>query len=653
MNMDNIGGEVFENTEQDIESRSEWDSMHAKWIDLYFQQDNPKNPPWEGSSDESIPLLTEGCNQFQARAYQAFFPNNNIIKAVPTGTADQESIERADRVGKHMSWQLMVQDQDYKSNKDALLLSVPLHGCAFTKTYYDPILRRNRVENVRATDLILPYGYGPVPLDELERKTHVIWMSLNKAKILRSGGYFEDIPEVWNGGAQSEVDAAVDRAEGIEEPLQSGMCKIYEQHTLLDLNGDGIAEPVIVTICAQSKRLLKLEERSRGPGKLPVHYFTQYNFLPNPDGTYGLGLGHLVGKINSAVNKMTRQTIDAGTLENTKSGFISDALDIKGGEVDFSMGKFTKINASNGRVGDHIHEMRFSGPSAAIVQAITLLLQRGDRLQTVTEALTGQTDKVLQPTAMLALIEQGLQVYSSVFDRLITSWTKELRKIYDLNAEHLDLKEYFSVQDATGMANYEVYKADYGPDLQISPLADPKMSTEQQKMARAEAEYGFAVQNPMVMNDPQSFYNASKRYLTTMGAQNIDEILPKPEQKEPEREDDPNTENFYALMPVPNVPGVHADQDHKEHLAVHDQLLSDETWSQQLTKEGKEALEKHAQMHKAFVYAEMTGVLNGIEGDTGGPEAGGGFVEEVPGVEVEALPVDGGLMQIEGAAGSA
>ena len=154
--LDDIGDHVCATYEADRESRSEWEEMHAQWLKLYYQKDKAKNPPWEGASDESLPLLAEGCTQFSARAYKAMFPGQQIIKCVPTGQATAEDKARAERVGRHMSHQLMVKDKTYKKNKDRMLLSIPLHGHFFTKTFYNPDIKANVVKNVRATDLVVP-----------------------------------------------------------------------------------------------------------------------------------------------------------------------------------------------------------------------------------------------------------------------------------------------------------------------------------------------------------------------------------------------------------------------------------------------------------------------------------------------------------------
>ena len=74
-----IAEACYENFRIDEESRSEWMVMHASWIDQFYQREKQVNPPWPGASEESLPILTEACNQFNARTYKAFFPNRKAL----------------------------------------------------------------------------------------------------------------------------------------------------------------------------------------------------------------------------------------------------------------------------------------------------------------------------------------------------------------------------------------------------------------------------------------------------------------------------------------------------------------------------------------------------------------------------------------------
>lgn len=627
---------VVDGFEADDDSRADWLDKHAHWIDLYQQNDQPDNPPWQGASEESLPLLAEACNQFHARALPALFPNNSVIKARATGQTDMASTKRAERVTKHLNWQLLSGDprglKGYKRDKDAMLASVALHGSFFTKTFYDPVYRRMRVQNVRAEDLVVPYGVGPRALEDVDRKTHVIWMSMARAKALASVGYFNAEPEPFADDDTPETTKAQEEAEGLN-PDTAGrdrtFCKLLEQHCWQDLDGDGMPEPYIQTVCARSKKLLRCTTNYTvdpiSKLRLPVEMFTHYCFMPNPDGFYGLGMGHLIGKMNTSVNKLLRMSTDAAELANigNQSGFISDQLDIPGREVEFQLGKFSKVRVNGQDIRQGVYKFDFPGPSPTLEKIMAVIMARSDRLATVTEALTGQTDAVMQPTALMALIEQGLTQFTTVVMRLADTIGDELQKIALCNRLHLDATQYYAVLDIDGRAVPEnIARADYADDMQIALLIDPRNVTDAQRLAKAQAEYQVVTTNPLIMNNPMALWNGTMRYLKALGVENPAEILPPLNlaAMQPPRVDDPMMENQMFIMPGAPAPQPFPDQDHAAHVMAHDGLLYDPEYGAALPPDRLALVQQHRQQHIALMYGqhEMGGTDGGIAVEAGG-----------------------------------
>lgn len=625
-----LAAQVVGDFEGDDDSRKGWLEMHADWLRVYNQHDKPKNPPWPGASDETMPLLVEGCTQYSARAFTALFPNKgNIVSCVPTLKMDPITEARAKRVGKHMSWQLTTKDRLYKQNKDRLLQGQPLHGSYFTKSYYDPRLQRNATENVRPEDLVIPYGIGPRDIDTIERKTQILYLTVNETAIRAATGFFLVPCQPFDFGNKTPTQAVVDKREGITESLrdrpEKGLCCILEQHCVWDLDNDGIAEPYIAWVDRQSHKLLRLVARYDQDPTQPDEYFTHYPYMANPEGFYGLGLGHLIAPINRAVNKLLRQGIDANTLANigNASGFISSQLAVRGGDQQMVMGVLKKIDMPADDISRGIFTFKFPGPSAATLQFMQALIMRSDRLASVTELTTGQPDKVYQPTMAMALIEQAQQVYTSVYQRTINSWTSELQKLYALNSKFMQDVEQFAVFNADGSVDREVAtKDDYAPDLMVMPIADPSNSSKEARLKKAEVEYQTILTNPLTAQNPISLYFATHRFLESIEVQNIDQVLPPPT---PPREDDPHMENKAALMPMPTVPPAFPDQDHMTHIAVHKQLADgQDPASSFLTPQGAQALQGHIQMHVAELYGQAHGGTSAeVPGGNGADMAAG------------------------------
>lgn len=587
----------------DLESRAAHDAKKADYLKLFYQDDKADNPPWAGSSDESIPILTEAVNQFQSRTYKAFFPNRNFVDAIPAGKSNKAARERAERVAAHINWQLAVEDRNYKRNKNQMFMACALHGNDFTKTYFDHLKKRTVIERVREQDLIIPYHIGPVAIEDLPRKTHQKFMSLNDTKILKNLGFFIESGKPYTEeDAVPEAQDVIDEQQGIEEINEyqdsEKPCLILEQHCLLDLDDDDIAEPYIVWVDFQSRKTLRIQIRyevdqygAPVKDKEPIELFTHYVFLPNPDGFLGFGFGFLLAKINFALNKLTRMFIDAGELSTVGNltYLISDALGIPGDDFELTMGKGIKIPRSVDDIKKHFMKLDFRGPDPAIQAAIEYMQTVAQRISSSSDIMAGQPDKVYQPEALLSMLEQGLQLYSSVQEFMSVSMEDELQKVYRLNAKYMTEDQYFFQGDE----QISVSKEDYQDDFRIVPIFDPKYATRSQKLAKAQAELQFISTFPLTAQNPQSLYLVGKRYLEALDAEDIDEVLPPPQIPQPARIDDQNLENAYFLMPPDKRPlyDVFPDQDHVKHIQTIDKFISsflDMAQSMEIPMEGED-----------------------------------------------------------------
>lgn len=701
--LNKIAKECLENFETDVQSRAEWEDMQAKWLELYYQNDKPNTPPWEGSSQESIPVLAEAINQFQSRSYRAFFPNRYFIECIPVGKATTHARERAERIGKHMSFQLGVRDRTYKINKNSMFMAAALHGSDFTKSYYSPMRRQVVIERVRAEDLVINHGTGPRLINEVERKTHIKWKSLNDCKILKKTDYYIDEAKPYSGyDSQGQMQQANEEAEGLQKidyKPENGGCCILEMHCLYDLDDDGISEPYIIEIDRQSRKVLRIviryeidEDGLPLNNKEPIEYFTHYQFLPNPNGFYGLGFGFLLGKINTALNKLARMFIDANELSviGNLTYLISDQLGLPGDSFELSLGRGIKIPRSVSDINAHFKQLQFNGPNQQTLSMIEMLRDAAQRLSASTDILAGQPDKVYQPEAMLAMIEQGLQLYSSVQEFLGVAMEDELQKVYRLNAKHLQEDEYFLFGDE----QIEVTREDYQDDFRVVPVFDPKYATRSQKLAKAKAEYEFITTNPLTSQDPEALYLASYNYLEALDAENIDAKLKKPSVPQVARIDDQNLENAYFLMPPDKRPlfDVFPDQDHVRHIRTIDQFIAyidaasplevpnvpggDPSvskllgmMSEEQKKELVANLLRHRSLHLAYMFGQLNGVMDGqgqpINDDgTGAGHAGGmagesgneaNLAQIIKGLQSMGDPADmqsGGAEAVPGAGGS-
>ncbi len=512
-------------------------------MSLYMQEDYAENsdPERDWGATESVPILTEACNQFQARTYKIFFPGQTFVSAQPVGRNDELFRQRAERVGKHISYQLGIRDKTYKPNKSALFLGVATHGSFFTKTYpTNPQKSRFklpfRIDNVRPTDLVINYHNGPIRIEDVRRKTHIIHTTVGETSRMASDGYLLSAAKANMGQHQSTYDKKVDEIAGFSPNSNTRLksdnqATLAEQHFYLDIDDDGSFLPYIGTIDVSTGELLRLTigyEADDIGNPLrdyeQIQYFTHYKFMEDPNGFYGLGLGHMLGDLNASVNIMLRQSMDAATLSNhgNSSGFISSRLGIEGDEVTMTLGKFTKIEDAAGDLQNGVFQFKFPGPSDALIKIMEAMDQRAQRLGSITEATTGSIDTNRQPTTVLAQIEQSLEYFSSVQMMIANSLGDELDKVFRINQRFTPAVEYFVVNGQPE----NITRADYGDDMMIAPIFDPKFTTRAQKIAKAQAEIQATMQNPLSQTRPWVYDVAYRRYLEALEAENIDELVP-------------------------------------------------------------------------------------------------------------------------------
>lgn len=509
--LNKIGEEVVRGYDTDKESRSGWEKQMKTAMDLAMQVTEEKSWPWPKAANVKYPLITTAAIQFSARAYPAIVRGADVVKGEVTGPdPDGQKKVRAERIGHHMSYQLLEQMDDWDEDTDKLLLQMAIVGCAFRKTYFDNSLGRNCSELVSAKHLV--YNHA-VPFRKLRRMTHELHLYKNDVVERIRGGIFVDVEIGTPTGHDNDED---------------GHHEFLEQHCWYDLDEDGYKEPYIVTVLRETSEVVRIVARFDEEGILlnekgeigkidPVGYFTKYAFMPNPDGgSYDVGLGILLNPINETVNTVLNQLLDAGTLANTGGGFIGSGLRMKGGTKRFAPGEFQTVDNQGGDIAKNIYHMQFPGPSAVLFQLLGMLIEAGKDISSVKDIMTGDQQFNQTATTTLALIEQGQKVFSAIYKRVHRSLREEFRKLFRLNKLYMQPEEYYRFQDAMEPILLEDYQGD---DTDVSPVSDPDLVSDAQELAKAEALMKFA-------GDPLfNQIELRRRYLRAIKEQNIESLL--------------------------------------------------------------------------------------------------------------------------------
>lgn len=537
-----IGSEVVEGYVTDEDSRKDWLDLYQKAIYIANQVVEVKNTPWDNASNVKYPLLTIGALSFHARAYPSLLPSKGLVSTEIVGIDPlQVKYKQAKRVEMHMNYQFSHEMENWEEDMDRLLLVLPITGCEFKKTYFNSDIGINISEHVRATDLVVDY-YAK-DLESASRKTHLIQASANDIKSLQLQGIFKTCELGEANARKDSVTDTKDKATGINRPSRNTNTPylLLEQHTFLDLDNDGYAEPYIITVEKNSKKVLRIVARFtrngivKKEGKVvkitPVEYFTKYDFIPNPSGAfYGIGFNILIGPLNHAVNTLINQLIDAGTLSNLQSGFISRNLRIRGGAYNFIPGEWKQVNATGQDLAQGIMPLPVREPSAVLFQLLSLLINAGERLTSTTDMMVGENPGQNQKaTTTMAVLDQGMKVFTAIYKRIRKAMSKEFVKLFKLNSIYIDDSVAFALFDDGSGTNkeYAVFKEDYNSsNFSVIPSADPNVAVKAEKLQKAMALRAAASERPM-------FYDliaVERRFLEAFEIESIDEVLLSPEE---------------------------------------------------------------------------------------------------------------------------
>lgn len=552
-----IAQDVMRDFDTDMSSMEDWMDRMKKGIELAKLVKKDKTYPFPNASNIKYPLITSAALQFNARAYPAIVAPDRMVKVKTYGNDQSgQKAARAERVSEHMSYQLSVEIEEWEEETDKLLVMLPIVGTMVRKVWYDSARGRPRCRLVEPGCFIV------------NEKVKVLNDAPRCSEILPL--YPVEVRERVQSGTFLDIDLEIDDKD------PQGLQEFIEQHCRIDMDDDGYPEPYIVTVHRKTRKIVRIVadfepmdvkyeiEQVQVPvpaigmdalgqpvqtmqmqmqeNKVGIRsirrgsYFVAYHFLPSLDGKFwGTGLGMLLGDISASINTIINMMIDAGHMASLGGGFIGSELRLKGGNTRFKPGEWKNIGASGGDVRTAVQPMTFPGPDATLFQMLGLLIDAGREIASVQDVITGDSGKGVQTaTATIALIEQGLAVFTAAYKRIFRALKQEFKMLAKINAETVTPETYAKFHDMQGHNGGPPMnpqqppqadpRADYSSeDMDIVPVADPRSVTKQQAMAMSQFLMELAKEG---MVDPGE---ATKRMLEAAGVEDSELLAPKPD----------------------------------------------------------------------------------------------------------------------------
>ena len=560
-----LGNELIGLYEEDRESRQEWETSYAEGLKLLGLKYEERDQPFRGSSGVTHPVIAEAVTQFQAQAYKELLPADGPVRTQIIGETTPEVEAQAQRVQQYMNYQIMHNMQEFDPELDRLLFYLPLAGSAFKKIYFDETLDRAVSKFIPADDLVVPYN--ATDLFSASRVTHVIRMAENEIKKLQAGGFYRDIP-LQPYELDDELREKEREISGITKTSVDNDCTLIEMHTNIDLEGyehtepmegteTGIKLPYIVTVDLESQQILAVRRNWKEGDEYykKLEYFAHFKFLPGL-GFYGLGLLHMIGGLGRSATSILRQLIDAGTLANLPAGFKARGIRIREPDEPLSPGEFRDIDVPGGALKDSILPLPYKEPSQTLMQLLGFVVDAGRRFAAITDMQVGDGNQSAAVGTTIALLEKGSKVMSAIHKRLHYAQKQEFKMLAKVFAESMPPMYPYNVYGAEAF----VKQMDFDDRVDVLPVSDPNIFSMSQRLSLAQMQLQLAQSNPQMHN----MYEAYRRMYEAVGVQNIQMILPPPQEPQPT---DPSIENARSLIQE-NLTAFQ-EQDQDAHIAAH------------------------------------------------------------------------------------
>jgi len=548
--------DLLDKIEKDKEAREKRDKQYEEGLRRTgLGDDAPGGAQFTGANKVVHPMLVEACVDFSARFMKEVFPPNGPVKSKIYGEQDKKKVEKAERKTEFLNWQTTKQMPEFRSELEQLSTQLPLGGGQYMKFMWNPQRRRPMSEFVPIDDIYLPFA--ATNFYTAERKTHVQYITKMEYQRRVKSGMYIDVDLGYAGEIDwSKSSIANDKIEGRKESSynEDGLRTIYEIYTFLEFE-DGL-EPYILSIDKTTELPLALYRNWEPDDELrnELDWIVEFPFVPWR-GAYPIGLTHMIGGLSGAATGALRALLDSAHIQN-----VPTLLKLKGGPngQTINVQPTEVVELDGGAMVDDVRKLAmplpFNGPSPVLFQLLGFLVDAGKGVvQTSFEKLSDQNPNQPVGTTM-ALIEQGMVVFSSIHSRLHNAMEKCFSILHRLNSAYLTEEDIEAHN-----AGLEIDPSDFDGPMDVMPVSDPAIFSETQRFAQTQAIMQRAQMMPQLY-DPRK---VEEMFLRTLKIAPDDVMQPQMASEDM----DPVSENVAASMGRPLY--VLPRQDHIAHIMTH------------------------------------------------------------------------------------
>ena len=125
------------------------------------------------------------------------------------------------------------------------------------------------------------------------------------------------------------------------------------------------------------------------------------------------------------------------------------------------------VNTPGATLRENLVPLNFPGPNAVLFQLLTFLVEAAREVASIKDVLSGEIPGANTPGILgLAVIQQGLKVFSSIYKRIHRSLRQEYEKLFRLNRIYLPDETGYRI----GAEYFRITRADYAEGAGVEPV---------------------------------------------------------------------------------------------------------------------------------------------------------------------------------------
>ena len=567
-----LASDLLRKIEEDKSARSKRDEQYEEGIRRTgLGNDAPGGAEFQGASRVVHPMMTKACIDYQSRVISELMPATGPCKEMIIGTPDKEKEERAERVARHMSWQLTQQIKEARSVLEVTFSQVPLGGSQYVRLVWDHGQRRPRMDFVPIDKVYVPFGAAD--FYSASRRTYVETIDRTELRKRTEAGMYRDLDlsDPSDEPEESKTEKANRKVEGLDDPGMNldGDREVMETTTSIEVGDDwdldieepGGFYPYLISIDKSSRKVLAIyRDWERDDEALePIEHLFEFPFIPWR-GAYSIGFPQIIGGLSAAATGALRALMDSAHANNASTGFVLTGSGVSGQTRTPAIGELVEINA--GLEADDIRKRilmaPFNQPSPVLFQLLGFCVDAGEGVvrTSLDNTPEAQGNSNVPVGTQLSRVEQGLKVFGAVFGRAHAAFNRLLEGLYRLNRLYLPDE----VREDIEGGEVFVRRSDYDGACIVKPVSDPSVYSEQQGLARIQAIQQRAALLPQVYD----IRKVEERFLQRIKESDWESLLV--ENAEPE---EMNAVNENLAMTQGKPVKVFPEQNHMAHLQSH------------------------------------------------------------------------------------